>query len=235
MTPLQDPTLAQPIGPMSHGNPVGSPAMMTGMGGPFAPGQFGGPMSQQDSAGIDLSAAGRRQQTPPPQLPPELAGYQEEGQPFAVFHNDPAEGEEAPGEEEITELTDLERQQFAMLMNIGKQTKVIDVFGHPVVIESISVGDDLRIGMYRKDFLGDQLSAARAYQIATCACGIRMMDGAPLYVPISMMESDEEIFQKKVAKVIGLYPPVVSAIYNGIRDLDKEFAEMADKLGKYKG
>jgi hypothetical protein len=171
-----------------------------------------------------------------PQMPPEMGGFQPGGEPFAKFHNDPPEGEEGeiPGED-ITELTVEERSKFAMLMYVGKTTKVIDVYGHPVVVESINVGDDLLIGMYRRDFQGDQLAEARAYQIATCACGVRLMNGQPLYVPISMEETPDEVFRQKVNRIIALYPPVISKIYEGIRDLDREFAELADKLGKSRG
>lgn len=233
---IVDPTLAQPLQPMSHGNPVGSPAMVTGMGGPFGPmpGAAQQPHSQQDSAGLDLTPRPPAQQMP--QMPPEMGGFQAGGEPFAKFHDDPPEGEEGvvPGED-ITELSAEERARFAMLMYVGKTTKVIDVYSHPVVIESINVGDDLLIGMYRRDFQGDQLAEARAYQIAICACGIRLINGQPLYVPISMEESADEIFRIKVEKLKLYYPAVISKIYEGIRDLDREFAELADKMGKSRG
>ena len=137
-------------------------------------------------------------------------------------------------EEKVTDLTDEERAQFVILMNCGKRTKTIEVLGHKVGIESLNNDDDLRIGLYTKDFR-DSDAYARAVHIGTCAAGIRTIDDRPLYQVISSDESPESIFRAKVEKLLKFYPIAITEIYREILKLDVEFAELAQKLGKLKG
>jgi hypothetical protein len=151
----------------------------------------------------------------------------------------PHEGEdrrlvgEAP-EADITELTDEERNQFITLMSCGKRSKTIDVMGHSVSIESLNVDDDLRAGLFTKEYR-DSDAYARAVQLATCAAGIRTVNGRPLYTPISVDETSESIFQAKLSKLLKYHPVVITEIYREIINLDLEFGELAMRLGKLKG
>ena len=161
--------------------------------------------------------------------PPEMLG--QDSEPFAAFH--PGEGDEAPKtDEEVTTLTDEERAHFVMLAGIGRRTKTIDVFGHQVVIESLTVGDDQKIGLYCKEYKDAPPADSRSFQIAVCACGIRSVDNRPIYHALS---DDEDVFMAKVNKLITMYPPVITEIYRAILDLDREFAELSEKLKKAKG
>jgi CRISPR/Cas system-associated endonuclease Cas3-HD len=71
--------------------------------------------------------------------------------------------------------------------------------------------------------------------VATCAAGIRTIDGRPLYNALSRDESPESIFQAKLQKLRQYYPVVITEIYREILNLDVEFVELAVKLGKLKG
>lgn len=147
------------------------------------------------------------------------------------------EDEELPAPEpvEVTELTDQERRDFASLMTCGRRSKTITVMGHPVVIQTLTAADEMRIGLFTKSYIETQVGFQRAYQVAVCAAGIREVQGSPLFTSLREITSEDEIFDKSVEAVKGFYPIVISQIYQGIMDLEREFAELAIKLGKLTG
>ena len=139
------------------------------------------------------------------------------------------------GEPPVTELTDAERRDFAALMTCGRRSKTITIMGHPVVIQTLTTGDEMRIGLYTKRYLDTQLGFQRAYQVAVCAAGIREVQGKPLFRELREITSDDEIFDKSAQAVQEFYPIVITQIYQAIMDLEREFAELAIKLGKLSG
>lgn len=138
-------------------------------------------------------------------------------------------------EPEVTELSLTERQDFASLLTCGRRSKKISVMGHPVVIQTLKTGDEMRVGLFTKKYLESQLGFQRAYQVAVCAAGVRELQGKPLFSGLSPVTDEDEIFDKSVAATQELYPIVVSQIYQAIMDLEREFAELALKLGKLPG
>jgi hypothetical protein len=136
--------------------------------------------------------------------------------------------------EQVTELTDEERMLFLSLLTVGKRSKTIEVLDHKVTIESLTVADDLRIGLWCKQYEATR-GLSRAYQVAVCAAGVRAIDGQPLFQPLSQTTGEEEIFDKKVEYLKDFYPIVISQIYDAVTKLDTEFAEFATKLGKLPG
>ena len=164
-------------------------------------------------------------------------------EPFVSFGDEERIRVATPEQEEIaaaaageqtTELTDEERKWFDTLLTVGRRSKTISVFGHSVVIQNLNTDDDLRIGLACKEFQGAVPADARAYQVATCAAGIRSIDGQPLYQPLG--ETDpQEMFDQKMARLRQYYPVVITQIYREILALDGEFIELAQKLGKLVG
>lgn len=136
--------------------------------------------------------------------------------------------------EEVTELSAEERGWFEALLTVGRRAKTITVMGHEVVIQNLNTDDDLRIGLFCKEFQAAPPADSRAYQLATCACGVRSVDGLPLYQPLGNT-SEQEMFDQKVAKLRQYYPVVITQIYREILALDGEFMELAQKLGKLNG
>lgn len=161
----------------------------------------------------------------PPQRMPEV----EERDKIAT-----PEQEIAAEGEEVTELSDEERAWFETLLTVGRRSKTISVMGHEVVIQNLNTDDDLRIGMFCKEFQGAPPADSRAYQLATCAAGVKTVDGLPLYQPLGTVD-DQEIFDQKIARLRQYYPVVITQIYREILSLDGEFVELAQKLGKLKG
>lgn len=134
-------------------------------------------------------------------------------------------------EKEVTELTSEERSRFQSLLTIGQTTKKVDVLGHPVVIKTMTVADELMVGLESQKYRGSE-AFPRAYQSAVVAASTVTIDGKQLYIPISPEESDSEVFQKRLEKVHSLYPIVVSEIYRHYMEVEKDFAQLAQKLGK---
>lgn len=148
----------------------------------------------------------------------------------------PAETEDAGNADDgTTELTAQERADFASLLTCGRRSKTITVMGHPVVITTLTTADEMRIGLFTKPYLDTQLGFQRAYQVAVCAAGIRELQGRPLFTSLSQVTSEDEVFDRNVEAVQKLYPIVVTQVYQAIIDLEREFAELAVKLGKLSG
>ena len=149
---------------------------------------------------------------------------------------EPIEAEPEPQEPTpVTELTDQERRDFASLITCGRRSKTITVMGHPVVIQTLNTADEMRIGLFTKPYLDSQLGFQRAYQVAVCAAGIREVQGKPLTSSLREITSEDEIFDRRVAAVQEFYPIVITQVYQAIMDLEREFAELAIKLGKLSG
>lgn len=124
-----------------------------------------------------------------------------------------------------------ERAQFATLLTCGKSSKVVDVMGHAVGIESLNVDDDLFIGTFTKDYLGTE-AYARAVQLATCAAGVRTVDGTLLYQSLSPSEPRETAFKVRLETLRQYHSSVIMGIYPHILGLDVEFGALLEKLGK---
>jgi hypothetical protein len=138
------------------------------------------------------------------------------------------------GQETITELSPEEQVMFASLMTCGRRSKTIHLLDHTVVVESLCGDDDLRIGLYAKNYVAS-LGEQRAYQIAVTAAAIRTIDGKPFVDSLYEKADNDALFDEKVAKVAKMYPIVIAAIYRAALDAEKEFVELVTKLGKLPG
>lgn len=148
---------------------------------------------------------------------------------------DPLDVEPEPVEPPVTVLSEEERRDFSALMTCGRRSKKITVMGHPVVIQTLTTADEMRIGLFTKNYADTQLGFQRAYQVGVCAAGIREVQGKPLTSSLREITSEDEIFDKKVEAIQEFYPIVVTQVYQAIMDLEREFAELAIKLGKLSG
>ena len=176
-------------------------------------------------------------QAPIPQEEPQIR----RPEPFIPLENEEREKVATPEQEIaaegelLTELSDEERLWFETLLTVGRRSKTITVMGHPVVITTLTTADEMRIGLFTKPYLDTQLGFQRAYQVAVCAAGIRELQGRPLFTSLSQVTSEDEVFDRNVEAVQKLYPIVVTQVYQAIIDLEREFAELAVKLGKLSG
>ena len=142
--------------------------------------------------------------------------------------------EEVEVEDPVVELTDEERALFRSLMTVGKRSKTISVMEHSVLIETLNIDDELQIGLACREYEGTK-AFARAYQLAVCAAATKEVDGIPLYQALSDDIQPSEIFTKKLENLKRYYPVVLYKIYRGVLELEQEFAELVEKLGKQQG
>jgi hypothetical protein len=135
------------------------------------------------------------------------------------------EGEDLSPEEAI---------MFASLLTCGRRSKSVTILDHAVVVQTLCGDDDLRIGLYVKDYAGTS-GEQRAYQIAVAAAGIRSIDGAPFVEGLFTNASQDALFDQKVQKMSTMYPHVIARIYRAVMEAEKEFVELATRLGKLDG
>lgn len=149
-------------------------------------------------------------------------------------------GELLPEAEEVAEtpeetLTDEERVWMRSLFTVGRREKTINLFDHEVKIQSLTVQDELRIGLYTKEYKGTDFYS-RAYQVGTCAAGIISIDKKPVVpIPLTGDVKLHSYFLEKVEALENSYPVVISPAYEEIIKLEAEFMALMDKLGKLPG
>lgn len=145
--------------------------------------------------------------------------------------------EDKPAEPEI-KLTNEERQDLERLLTVGRRYKTINVADHEVRIRTLKTGDEMRIGLYTKPYL-ESHAFARAHQIAVIASGLVSIKkngiDQDLWTSLKEVTDPDEIFAKNVDALKEFHPPVVVKIYDEIMTLEREFAELAVKLGKLLG
>jgi hypothetical protein len=182
---------------------------------PFVPLGDPQPLSDADNPNVLLSSENVTWDDMPPEenkLPPAWDGQEED------------QGES---------LTDEESIMFSSLLTCGRRSKTITLFDHVVTVETLNGDDDLRIGLYAKDYAGS-LGEQRAYQIGVVAAGLRTIDGKA-FAQTLFEDAQGSLFDDKVKKVSSMRPVVISPIYRAIMDAEKEFVELATRLGKLPG
>lgn len=182
----------------------------------------------------------------PPMLPPPGVELDDADNPNVLLSSenvrwdDGPEDELPPGladaiqeEEEGEGLTDEESIMFSSLLTCGRRSKTITLFDHVVTVETLNGDDDLRIGLYAKEYAGS-LGEQRAYQIGVVAAGLRTIDGKP-FAQTLYEDAQGSLFEEKVKKVCTMRPVVIGPIYRAVMDAEQEFVELATRLGKFPG
>ena len=141
------------------------------------------------------------------------------------------EAEQAEAPPERLTLTHEERVDFSRLLSVGRRVKKIEVAGHRITIQTLKSADEMRIGLHTKPYLDTQ-GFARAYQVGVCAAGIVEISNQPLWESLLPIEDPDERFTKNVEALGEFYPIIITRIYQAIMDLEREFAQLAIKLGK---
>jgi hypothetical protein len=136
--------------------------------------------------------------------------------------------------EEPPELSPEEQVMFASLLTCGRRSKTLRLMDHTVVVQTLCGDDDLRIGLFVKQYVGT-FGEQRAYQIGVAAAGIRSIDGQPLVQSLYPEADNDALFDQKCTKVAQMYPTIINRIYRTVLEAEQEFVELATKLGKFDG
>lgn len=194
---------------------------------------------------IPVGARGDAQLAPPEQFVPPAPPPEQvlaSTDPDEAPQPPPGAGEEpffrdeapAPTEPEAEELSPEEEVMFASLLTCGRRSKTIKILDHTVVVESLNNDDDMRIGLFVKEYQGS-IGDHRAYQVAVAAAGIRTFDGRPLATTVYQGVDESALFDEKVAIVRKMYPFVTKRIFDAVIDAEKEFVGLVERLGKSNG
>jgi hypothetical protein len=163
--------------------------------------------------------------TDPTEVPsPPPSGPEEEGESGGrivgeLINDDPVE------------LSPEEEVNFASLLTCGRRSKTLHLLDHTVVVETLCAADDLRVGLYAKDY-ASTIGEQRAYQIAVAAAALRSIDGQPVVNSLFENADEAALFDQKIKIVEKMYPTVVSRIYRAALESEKEFVELVGRLGK---
>lgn len=173
----------------------------------------------------------------PPKTVTREQVVEEETVPESFVVDNPVYAEDSQEEQEatVTKLSEEELKWLKTFMTVGRAEKTIDILGHSVRIQTLTGGDELRVGLYEKDHIGSNFYA-RAHQIGYCAAGIIDVDGKCIgSTPLSEKPEKYSLFLEKAEVIEEHYPLVITMAYEAIVDLTKEFIDKMIKLGKLKG
>lgn len=133
-----------------------------------------------------------------------------------------------------TQLTAEERNDLSDLITVGKRKGHVVVLGHRIDVQTLNSLDEMNVGRYVKPYM-DSPGFVRAWTVATAAAGVRLIDNQRIYDALAPIEDEAELFDQKVRIMARYFPYAITPIYDRIQQLDGEFAELAEKLGKRHG
>jgi len=128
-------------------------------------------------------------------------------------------------------LTEDEQQNFESIITFGKKTAVDEVFGHSVFLSTLTVEEELQIGLLVKPYLNTD-AYYRAYKTAVVAASVKEIDGQPVYQPMSAHEDSNQIMRKKWDKIKTFYPIIVDSMYNCVTRLEEELGGLIEKISR---
>jgi hypothetical protein len=165
---------------------------------------------------------------------PEDLGFTKPGENVVRTDTDPPEpAPEDPldGQFEPVTLTDDERDNFETLLTFGKKTDTKQVLGHSVLIGTLTVDEELQIGLLVKPYMNTD-AYQRAYKTAVVAASVKEIDGQPLYQSLSKDEDSNFVMRKKWEKIKSYYPVAVDMMYTAVLDMEKDLWPMLEKISK---
>jgi hypothetical protein len=128
-------------------------------------------------------------------------------------------------------LTEEESQDFSNLLTVGRVSKMIDILGHKVLIRTLSVAEDMAVGLLIKPYVGSN-SFERAYKTAVVAAAVREIDSHPVVASLAASYDDMELIQAKFDKIKMYFPIVIDEIYKRFLKLEETLIPLAGRLGK---
>lgn len=114
------------------------------------------------------------------------------------------------------------------LMNIGRLTKDVTLYGDDIVLRTLKVGEELEIGLLIQKWTGTP-EEGRAYAVATVAASIESLNGKRLVGQLGPSEVDE--LRRKFEYVrTKWYWPTIQLIYEEYITLQREQQLALDEL-----
>lgn len=128
-------------------------------------------------------------------------------------------------------FTPEESEDFQNLLVVGRLSETVSILGHPITIRTLSVEEDLAVGLIIKPYLGSN-SYERAYKTAVCAACVRDIDGEPFGLPLRSDVNAYEVLQYKFDLINKYYPILLDEVYERFKNLEKKLLPTVSRLGK---
>lgn len=134
-------------------------------------------------------------------------------------------------EHEEVELSLEEEDVFVEIVKIGFKQTEIEFYGHTAIISTLNDEEEIGLGFTLEEF--QKLpTMSRAYKTCIVAASLREIDGNPLYIPLNKKERVADTIKAKF-NIIKLYSPIlIDYLYDQVKILQSDVANIWTKLGK---
>jgi hypothetical protein len=132
---------------------------------------------------------------------------------------------------EVDEFTPEESEDFRNLLVVGRLAETVSILGHDITIRTLSVEEDLAVGLIIKPYLGSN-SYERAYKTAIVAACVRDIDGEPFGQALNSDQDAYEVLQFKFKKINKYYPIFLDEVYERFKKLENKLLPTVSRLGK---
>lgn len=143
---------------------------------------------------------------------------------------EPPSSAEVELDEPIESLSPDESQLFKSLIQVGRLTQTLDVYGHEILISTLTVGEDIQVGLLLKPYI-DTHSFQRAYRALIASAAVRTIDGEELISRLSSSDPSVTVAEK-FQKIKLYFPIVIDKIYDGLTELENRVTPLLSRLGK---
>lgn len=133
------------------------------------------------------------------------------------------------GEPSSPILTDAEVDRVLSIASVGEVRRDFELMGHHFTMHALSERELIEVSSYSAAFSGTR-AGNMAFRMYAVAAAIDLVDGKPLYQPLS--PSEEDTLAKRGDEIGKWYPAVVDALYSEYVDITRESDSLIDKLKK---
>ncbi len=131
-------------------------------------------------------------------------------------------------------LSQDEEAELLNLVELGRQTRTVDVLGHRVVLSSLTVDDELQVGQVVKPYIGT-IAQARAHRTGLLAAAVREIDGVPLWSPLRVSDRQNDV-AKKFERLSEYHAAVIDTMYERYIEFEQEVGKVfTERLGESAG
>jgi hypothetical protein len=123
---------------------------------------------------------------------------------------------------------ELPSEALVGLMNIGRLTKDISIYGDDLRLRTLKIGEELEVGLLISKWTGTP-EEGRAYAVATVAATIETLNGKKLVQTLGP-SNDDELRRKFDFVRTRWYWPVIQQIYEEYIGLQREQVKALEEL-----
>lgn len=102
------------------------------------------------------------------------------------------------------------------LLYVGRLEDEVELYGHTFILHTLSIGDELEVGLLIKKFSGT-VTQAKALATATVAAALQSTDGKQMVQPLGPGDMDH--LALKFNTIRKWYWPLVEALFNSYQQL----------------